>query len=55
MAEESGFHSVCYTCSVEHYAASYPEAADFFAEHADEGHEVETVNLDNRESLSLET
>jgi hypothetical protein len=54
MPEGRGFHAVCYTCRAEQYSASYTEASGFFNEHADEGHEVELVNLDNHGPLTFD-
>lgn len=54
MDDEGRFQTVCWTCSTGHVYEEYEASNTFFREHADEGHEVETVNLEEREPLSLE-
>jgi hypothetical protein len=56
MSDELGgsFQSVCRTCEEEVFSERYEDANDFFDDHAEDGHDVQVVNLDERDALELE-
>jgi hypothetical protein len=56
MSDELGgrFQSVCRTCGEEEFSERYEDANDFFANHAEDGHDVQVVNLAERDAIELE-
>lgn len=51
---DGSFQAVCRTCGEEFFSEVYEEANDFFDDHAESSHDVEVVNLAERDAIDVE-